>query len=116
MESPNPREVGARIKSARKAAGITQRELAESLNVTVRTVQNYEAGSTVPYRHLRHIETLTGKRPGWVLGGMDEDRLFQRVLELQSAMESHREALERHLSELRANAARLREQHRDRNA
>ena len=39
------------------------------MGVTVRSVQNYEAGKSVPYRHLRHIESLTNVPPGWLLAG-----------------------------------------------
>ena len=64
--------VGRRVAEARRRAGLTQRELADGLGVTVRSVQLYESGSVIPYKHLRRIELLTQTRPGWILG---EDKL-----------------------------------------
>ena len=39
----NPAEIGLRIKEARKAAKLSQTELATQLNKTLRTVQKYES-------------------------------------------------------------------------
>ena len=44
----NPAEIGERIKSARKAAGLSQTELATRLNKTLRTIQKYESGEIEP--------------------------------------------------------------------
>ena len=44
----NPAEIGERIKAARKAAGLSQTELANRLNKTLRTVQKYESGEIEP--------------------------------------------------------------------
>ena len=46
-------EFSEKIKNARTAKGISQRELAEASGVTLRTVQNYETGGRLP----RHRET-----------------------------------------------------------
>jgi transcriptional regulator with XRE-family HTH domain len=43
-----PAEIGARIKEARKAAKLSQTELANALNKTLRTVQKYESGEIEP--------------------------------------------------------------------
>jgi transcriptional regulator with XRE-family HTH domain len=43
-----PVEIGARIKSARKAAKLSQTELANQLNKTLRTIQKYESGEIEP--------------------------------------------------------------------
>ena len=48
---------------------MTQGELAAALGITTRSVQNYEAGKSIPYRHLRRIELLTHTPPGWLLAG-----------------------------------------------
>ena len=63
------RRVGERISQVRQRAGFTQRELAESLGVTTRTIQNYESGSSSPHRHLHEIAALTGVASGWILYG-----------------------------------------------
>jgi len=43
-------EFGARLKELRRAGGLSQSGLAQALGVTVRTVQNYEAGKVLPKR------------------------------------------------------------------
>ena len=32
-------------------------------------MQNYEAGKSIPHRHLRRIESVTRTAPGWLLAG-----------------------------------------------
>ena len=44
----SPAEIGERIKAARKAAGLSQTELANRLSKTLRTVQKYESGEIEP--------------------------------------------------------------------
>ena len=44
----NSAEIGERIKAARKAAHLSQTELAQRLNKTMRTVQKYESGEIEP--------------------------------------------------------------------
>ena len=44
----NPAEIGKRLKTARKAAGLSQTELATRLNKTLRTIQKYESGEIEP--------------------------------------------------------------------
>ena len=95
------RDVGARVAEARRHAGLTQRELAGMLDVTVRTVQNYEAGVAVPYKHLRTIESLGHVRPGWILDGGENDDLRTTISALQATMDRHQELMQRHLEEMR---------------
>ena len=61
--------VGARIAQVRKERGLTQRELAEGLGVTVRSLQSYEAGVVLPYRHLPRLAALLHRSPTWFLQG-----------------------------------------------
>jgi transcriptional regulator with XRE-family HTH domain len=112
MELDESRAIGARIAEARRHAGLTQRELADRLEVTVRTVQNYEAGVAVPYRYLRMIETLGRKRPGWILDGGDDAGLLAIIASLHTAMDRHQELMQKHLDEMRRHTTRLREQRR----
>ncbi len=44
----NPVEIGKRIKAARKAARLSQTELANRLDKTMRTIQKYESGEIEP--------------------------------------------------------------------
>jgi transcriptional regulator with XRE-family HTH domain len=59
--------IGSRLAQARKEAGLTQEQLAELVGVTPRSIQGYEAGKVVPYRHLKRLEEITGKTPSWFL-------------------------------------------------
>lgn len=63
-------EIGARIAQARREAdGMTQEQLAELLNVSTRSVQDYEAGVTMPWRHFKLLETAFKRPMGWFLYG-----------------------------------------------
>ncbi|QAS59752.1 XRE family transcriptional regulator [Clostridium septicum] len=44
MINLNQKEIGKRIKLIRESQGLTRKEFAEKLNVTERTVANYEQG------------------------------------------------------------------------
>lgn len=46
--SSNPAEIGERIKVARRAANLSQTELAKRLDKTMRTIQKYESGEIEP--------------------------------------------------------------------
>ena len=66
----NPAEIGERIKAARKAAHLSQTELAQRLNKTMRTVQKYESGEIEPsisddQRHRQNLKHISG-RPDWL--------------------------------------------------
>jgi transcriptional regulator with XRE-family HTH domain len=75
--------IGQRIAQARREAGLTQEELARLIGVTTRSVQGYEAGNVIPFRHLSKLEGATGKSRGWLLYG-DEDS--ESVGEVASAL------------------------------
>lgn len=63
-------EIGARIAEARKlSGGITQEQLADLLNVTPRTVQNWEAGETIPWKHFQGLTAALGEPMEWFLSG-----------------------------------------------
>jgi len=107
------RRVGARIAEARRHAGLTQRELADTLGVTTRSIQNYEASVTVPYKHLRAIELLGRKRYGWILDGGDDTQLAATIVSLRAAMERHQDLMQSHLREMRRHVVRIRDQVRE---
>jgi transcriptional regulator with XRE-family HTH domain len=72
MDELQEAEISARIKQARKEAGLTQTEFAELLEVIPRTVQNYESGR-VPYPRMKQIADITGKSIRWLLHGTGAD-------------------------------------------
>lgn len=63
------KEIGARIAQARELAGMTQEELAAVASFSKRSLQDYEAGVTIPYKHLREISRLIDKTVEWLLHG-----------------------------------------------
>lgn len=68
MDAYLQREICARIKSARKAAGLTQEDAAALLNVTTRAWQNYER-ARVPFRRMTDIARVTNRSEKWLLHG-----------------------------------------------
>ncbi len=74
--------IGARIAIARKERGMTQEELASVASFSKRSLQDYEAGVTIPYKHLRELSTLLRKPTDWFLYGDPENQAdLQRVQE-----------------------------------
>jgi transcriptional regulator with XRE-family HTH domain len=69
--SVDPYGIGQRIAQARKEQGLTQAELARLLGVSTRSVQSYEGGTIVPYRHVRRIAAVTGRPSAWLLDGRE---------------------------------------------
>jgi hypothetical protein len=66
------RDLGRRIAQARYEAGwMTQKTLAELLCVCRRSVQAYEAGKTIPYRHLHRLQEIFEKPASWFLYGSE---------------------------------------------
>jgi transcriptional regulator with XRE-family HTH domain len=111
MKDEQRTDVGARIVRARREAGLTQRALAQRLGISTRSVQNYEAGTVIPYRHLPRIESLTGKRPGWILTGDEGDADLRKTLDaLQITIDKHASLLEDHQRMMRRQMRLLRDQ------
>jgi PAS domain S-box-containing protein len=99
-------ETGARLAQARKQAGLTQKGLAEQLGVTRRSVQGYEAGTVVPYRHLDRLGRILDRTPSWFLG--DERAVAvtpDPVAELRAALHEELVAI---FAELGASSEQLR--------
>jgi DNA-binding XRE family transcriptional regulator len=58
------------VKSIRKRLGITQRELSEALDISLKAVQSYEQGwRSVPTRVIREMLLLVALQQGSVNGG-----------------------------------------------
>jgi transcriptional regulator with XRE-family HTH domain len=89
---------------ARKAAGLSQRQLAAALGVSVRTIQNYERGRSVPFRHLPTLETLLGRSSAWLLYGREDTESD----DLLSDLRAQRALLEEILAHQRELLAELR--------
>jgi transcriptional regulator with XRE-family HTH domain len=74
-EAVDASAVGRRIVEARHQAGwMTQQTLAELLCICTRSVQAYESGKRVPYRHLQRLGEIFERPASWFLhGGPVED-------------------------------------------
>jgi len=78
------REIGERIALARKEAdGMTQRELADLIGVTERSVAAYEAGDVIPYRFMRQLEQLLNRPASWLLYGENGQTSDEAIAKLQ---------------------------------
>lgn len=104
------RQICQRIKQARKAAGLTQEDMAGLLNVTTRAYQNYEA-DRVPFRRLSEIARLTSVEQEWILRGdppTEADRgLLKDVADAVEQLERSAESVHQKLDETLARLARL---------
>lgn len=71
--SPLDRHIGAQVRLARKAAGLTQESLAEHLGVTFQQVQKYERGANrVSASRLLAIASLTGQPLSFFYGSFSD--------------------------------------------
>lgn len=83
------KEIGARIATARREAGLTQEELASMASFSKRSLQDYEAGFTVPYRHFNEIGKLLNRPVEWFLHGTpDPEGVDDRVREVEERLEA----------------------------
>lgn len=87
-----PQDIGARIAAARKEAGLTQEELADLVGVSTRSLQGYESGEVVPYRHMDKIAEVTRQTVAWLLHGDTET---------EAAFGEQLERIEEQLGEIR---------------
>lgn len=89
-----PQDIGARIATARKEAGLTQEELADLVQVSTRSLQGYEAGDVVPYRHINKLGEVLQRPVGWILHGESEpeetrlDRIEAQLAEIRGLLAS----------------------------
>lgn len=75
MQQFAAREIGERIAQARReAGGMTQEQLAELLNVSARSVQDYESGVTVPWKHMHALTRIFTRPLEWFLHGDEADQ------------------------------------------
>lgn len=66
-------EIGARIAQARREAGLGQDDLAEMASFSKRSLQDYETGVTIPYKHFAEISRLLKRTTEWFLYGDEEE-------------------------------------------
>ena len=82
-ETLDAKAVGGRVKSPRlEADGMTQRELADLVGVTERSIAAVERGEWIPYRHMSKLERIFEKPAAWFLYGdgyVDVDPSISRL-------------------------------------
>ena len=90
---------------------MTQKTLAELLCVCKRSVQSYEAGKTVPYRHLHRLAEIFERPASWFLYGAPEEAdsvdARDRDAEFLSRLDAQTRALTMLAAEVRAIRAQL---------
>lgn len=74
MQQFEAQAIGARIRQARKEAGMTQGELAEVCSFSTRSLVDYETGVTIPYKHLTELGAILRRSVAWFLHGAEADR------------------------------------------
>lgn len=72
MAQLEARAIGTRIKQARLEAGMTQEDVADVATFSRRSLQDYENGVTIPWKHLREISALLDRPVEWLLHGDPE--------------------------------------------
>lgn len=98
MQQFAAREIGERIARARKEAdGMTQEQLAETLDVSTRSVQDYEAGTTIPWKYFSRLEEIFRRPLGWFLHGEEAPQQMPTA-----ALGDRLDQIQKDIAELRA--------------
>jgi len=71
MSIANQQKFGLRVTELRKSRGLTQKQLADQLRVSVTSVQNYESGRIPNGEILVRLAELLGCSPKWLIAGGD---------------------------------------------
>src|SRR3954454_20150615 len=58
-------EVGSRVKEARRAAGLNEKQLAQRLGISLWDLERMEAGTKAPWDYLDQLEKETGRGGEW---------------------------------------------------
>lgn len=83
-----------RIKEARKAAKLTQRELAEKLGIKVSTLSGYEIGAHDPKsNNLAKIAQICNTTVDWLLGIDNSDKPQENVPHLIEGLDENESRL-----------------------
>lgn len=71
MSIANQQKFGLRVTELRKSRGLTQKQLADQLRVSITSVQNYESGRIPNGEILVRLAELLGCSPKWLIAGGD---------------------------------------------
>lgn len=64
--------IGQRIAQARAEAGLTQEQVGDLATFSKRSLQDYETGVTIPYKHMRELSEILEREVAWFLHGEPE--------------------------------------------
>lgn len=82
------RAVGARVKTARQESdGMTQRELADLVGVTERSIAAVERGEWIPYRHMSKLERIFERPAAWFLYGDGHQEMDPSLSRLEEKLD-----------------------------
>ena len=95
MSQLQAREIGARLKQKRMERGFTQEQLAAMASFSARSLQDYENGVTIPYKHFTELGRLLDTKPEWFLYGAEPSDQDDRISDLRGEVAEIREMLER---------------------
>ena len=94
MEPERKAEIGARLKRARENSPHQQHEVAEKLNLQVRTYQFWEQGTKgINRRNIERAAKIIGADPDWIWEGAGEaapqlDRIEQAVRDTTARLDA----------------------------
>lgn len=90
--------ISRRLREARRESGLTQQQLADLLEVHVRTIENYERGQ-INYRVVGSLAAAVGRRVEWLLHGDQAGEpvpaTLEPISELRAEVAEIREAVQR---------------------
>lgn len=100
------RAVAERLRELRKAAGLTQRQVAEKIGVNRRTVYEWEDAQRLPYQALPLLAELYETTPRFLLYGIESEavelaELRDEVADLRASLTAFAELTEKTLGEIR---------------
>ncbi len=82
-ENTHNKEIGLRIRTARKAKGISQTDLAKQLDKSLRTIQKYESGEIeVSIATLNDISRILGCESTYLIGYAPEKTTLSKLSDI----------------------------------
>lgn len=82
--------LGEKIRDLRKAAGLTQSELAKRLNTTKQTIGKYEQGivSNIPLSRIVELANALNTSPAYLMGWTEEQRKMTKAVKIETIMDN----------------------------
>lgn len=82
--------LGEKIRDLRKAAGLTQTELAKKLNTTKQTIGKYEQGivSNIPLTRIVELAVALNTNPSYLMGWTEERHKVAESVKIEAIMDT----------------------------